>query len=170
MKTSVSMVAAAMFGPLVMAGVLTVGGCHRQPAAPIGGPAHQPGIDVLQARFVLPAVKGNPGAAYFTLGNDTAAPATLIKVDIIGAKNAEMHETSGGTMQQLSQVRIEPGQRAVFAPAGKHVMAFSPSPTLSPGGSSEIVFHFADGKTKSAPLRIEAAGSDMAGMNMGGKN
>ena len=158
---------------LILSGALfTVAGCHHQRSAPAATMSTPPGILVSQAHLVLPAVKGNPGAAYFTLGNESTAPATLTGVDIVGAQSTEMHQTSGRAMQPLAQLRVEPGQRAIFAPAGKHVMAFKLSPGLTPGGTTEIVLHFGDGKTTAAPLKIEAAGDaggDMAGMNMGGK-
>ena len=50
-------------------------------------------------------------------------------------------------------------------------MAFGIGPGLTVGGSSAITFHFQDGKTVSAPLRIETVHTigAMAGMSMGGK-
>ncbi len=160
MKMSVSILGITM---------LVLSGCHHQPAAPNGGSTYSRGIVVSQARLVLPAVKGHPGAAYFTIGNENDAPTTLVQVEIAGVQSTEMHETSGGTMQSLPLVHVEPGQHVIFAPAGKHVMAFNLAPTLAPGRTGRIVMHFADGKSTSAPLRIEAAGGDMAGMDMGGK-
>jgi copper(I)-binding protein len=174
MKTSVSILA-----PAILAAMLALSGCHHHRAAPAGSTANSPGMVVSQARLVLPAVKGNPGGAYFTLGNENSVPTALVSVDIVGVQKTEMHQTSGGTMGVLAQVGIDPGQRVIFTPGGKHVMAFNVAPSLTPGGSSEIIFHFQDGKTTSAPLRIEAAGDgsggsssmggDMGGMNMGGK-
>lgn len=170
MKTSVSIrigtIASFRLAPMLLAaGMLTVSACHHQPAAP-----HVQGLVVSEARLVLPPVKGNPGAAYFTLGNDSNMPATLVSVAVVGARLAEMHETSGATMGPLAQVRIDPGQQVMFAPGGKHVMVFNLASSLSPGGSGEIVLHFQDGKTATAPLRIAAAGdaSGMAGMAMSG--
>lgn len=164
MKTFVSILCAVL-----PASTLMLAGCHRKPPAPTVGPAYSQGIVVSQGRLVLPAVKGHPGAAYFTVDNENNAPATLLRVDVTGAHLAEMHQTSGGTMAPLAQLRIDPGQRAIFAPAGKHVMVFNLVPTLAPGGTSRIVLHFQDGRTASTPLRIEAAGGDMAAMDMGGK-
>ncbi len=163
MKTSVSILGTAM---------LALSGCHHAPTVPTGVTATSRGIVVSQARLVLPAVKGNPGAAYFTVTNENGTPATLVRVDVAGAQNTEIHETSGGTMRSLAQVRIDRGQPVVFAPAGKHCMVFSLAPALAPGGASKIVLHFQDGTAISASLRIEAAGGDMAGMagmDMGGK-
>ncbi len=153
--------------------VLALAGCHRHHHAPAKhAAAASTGIVVSQARLVLPAVKGNPAAAYFSLANEGKVAVTLVGVDVVGAQKAEMHETSGGTMQPLAQVGVDPGQRAIFAPGGKHVMVFSLAPNLTAGGSSEIVLHFQGGKTTSAPMGIEPPGDgagDMAGMNMGGK-
>lgn len=172
MKPSVSILISTMLTP-----ALLLAGCHRQPAtpaaaAPTAAVIATSGIVVSDARLVLPAVKGHPGAAYFTLANGTGATATLIGVDVVGARQAQMHETSGGTMAPLAQLDINPGRRASFAPSGKHVMVFDLAPTLVPGGSGEIIMHFQGGKTVSAPLRIEAVGGDMpamGGMTMGGK-
>ena len=166
MQTSHSIPLSALAGA-----VLLLSGCHHR-TAQANATTATPGMVVAQARLVLPAVKGNPGAAYFTLANENHSSTTLVRIDIVGAKQTEMHQTSGGTMAPLAQVRIDPGQRAIFSPAGKHVMAFGIAPSLTPGGSSAITFHFQDGTTTSAPLRIEAAGDamgGMAGMNMGGK-
>jgi copper(I)-binding protein len=166
MQTSVSIPVSALAGAL-----LALSGCHHRSTA-IGVTASPPGIVVSQARLVLPVVKGNPGVAYFTLGNENNVATTLVGVDIVGAKQTEMHETSGGTMAPLAQLHIAPGQKVIFAPSGKHVMAFGIASSLTPGGTSAITFHFQDGKTTSAPLRIEAPGEamgGMAGMDMAGK-
>jgi copper(I)-binding protein len=158
----------------LLAATTIVSGCHHRSTA-IGVTASPPGMVVSQARLVLPIVKGNPGVAYFTLGNENNVATTLVGVDIVGAKQTEMHQTSGGTMAPLTNVRIDPGQRVIFGPGGKHVMAFNLGPSLNPGGTSEITFRFQDGKTTSAPLRVDAPGdgagdmAGMAGMNMGGK-
>jgi len=123
-------------------------------------------------RLVLPAVTGNPGAAYFTLANQGNAPAVISTVAIDGAAQAEMHETTGTSMQPLPTVAIRAGGSAIFAPGGKHVMVFSLAPRLAPGTSTQITLTFSDGSKLSGPLKIEAAGAsasdmgDMAGMKM----
>ncbi len=165
MQTSVFLPVSAL-----AAAALALSGCHHR-AAPAGATAMTPGMVVSQARLLLPAVKGHPAAAYFTLGNENNLAATLVRVDVDGVKQTEMHETVGGAMTALSQVRIDPGKNVIFSPAGKHVMAFGIAPSLTPGGASAIIFHFQDGKTTSAPLRVEALGDGMgSGMvGMGAK-
>jgi copper(I)-binding protein len=150
--------------------VLSLAGCHHRQTPAGGVPRISKGIVVSQARLILPVVRGNPGAAYFTLDNQGDAPATLVSIDIAGIKSTEMHETSGSGMRRLASVVIAPGSRVMFAPSGKHVMAFGASPDLIPDGASALTLHFQDGKITSTPLRIEAMSradaSGMAGMTM----
>ena len=151
--------------------LLALTGCHHRRATLPAATATVPGIVVSQARLVLPAVAGHPAATYFTVANEAHSPATLVGVDIGGVRKTEMHQTSQGTMQELSDVRIDPGKSVIFAPGGKHVMAFDLSPGLTRGGIQEITLRFADARTVVAPLRIETmageAADSMPGMVMG---
>ena len=122
------------------------------------GPDAKPGLSVSGGRLVLPAVPGNPGAAYFTLANGGDAEATVAAVHIAGAARAEMHETTGGSMSPLKTAAIAPGKSVVFAPGGKHVMAFEIAETIKPGSTVELTLTFADGDKLSTPLAVEAAG------------
>lgn len=133
------------------------------------GPDAKPGLSVSGGILVLPAVQGRPGAAYFTLQNDSDGTAELAAVHIDGAANAEMHETSGGTMTKLDKLAVLPGESARFAPGGKHVMAFDLSDQLKPGGTTEMTLGFTDGDKLSAPLAIQAMGAagQMDGMDHG---
>ncbi|HMO69937.1 MAG TPA: copper chaperone PCu(A)C, partial [Novosphingobium sp.] len=79
---------------------LSLAACQQQQAEePVAtAPEAKPGLSAADGVLMLPAVKGNPGAAYFTLanGNDTAA--SLVAVAIDGAGRTEMHETVDGKM------------------------------------------------------------------------
>ena len=110
-----------------------------------------------QARIVLPAVNGNPAAAYFTLTNGKA-PVTLARIAVAGAGMAMMHETKGEAMVALNSLALTPGEKALFAPGGKHVMLFDLDPKLVAGGSVELSAWFDDGSRVAAKARIEAAG------------
>ena len=123
----------------VLAAALPLAACQqtKDPAAQTGteaNPDAKPGLSVSDGVLVLPAVKGNPGAAYFTL-------ATLAAVHIDGAGKAEMHETKGGEMQPLAPVPLDPGASVKFAPGGKHVMAFELADTLQAGGTTEMTIY-----------------------------
>ena len=163
---------------------LALAGCQKQPPQPTGpqnGTAIPNGAMIMKAtsyststnsltmlktdtaRLVLPAVAGNPAAAYFTLVNDGAAPAVLKKVVITGAAKAEMHQTTGDTMEELPTVTIPAKGKVVFAPGGKHVMIFGLSPMIKAGSSTGITLTFDDGSGKDAlilnTLKVEAAGA-----------
>jgi copper(I)-binding protein len=137
----------------------------EQTSSAPAAPDAKPGISVGGGTLVLPAVKGNPGAAYFTVTNSGSAPVTLAAVHVDGAGKAEMHETVGGSMQPLKDVAVPAGGSVTFAQGGKHVMLFDLDPGLAAGGTSEVTLTFAGGDKASAPLNVEAmGGGGMAGM------
>ncbi len=139
--------------------VLLLAGCSQQ--AP-SDPDAKPGLSVGGARLVLPAVKGNPGAAYFELQNSGEKPAELAAVYVTGAGGAEIHETAGGNMDRLDKVTVLAGSSVSFAPGGKHVMVFDLTDAVAAGGTTEMTLSFADGDKLSAPLKVEPAGAGAA--------
>ncbi len=147
-----------LFASLLLGTALPLAGCHKA-AQRSAAPDAKPGLSLSDAVLALPAVKGNPGAAYFTLVNASAANATVAAVSVTGADKGEMHQTSGTSMAAVSSVVVKPGATLKFAPGGFHVMVFGIAPTLEAGGSSEITVTFADGDKVSAPLKLEAAGA-----------
>jgi copper(I)-binding protein len=157
--------------------VLAAGACDRQPtpapaseAAANAAPDAKPSAQITAGRLVLPAVKGNPAAAYFTVSNTGAAPIAIAAVAVSGAAKAEMHQTSGGQMRAVETAQIAPGASLEFAPGGYHVMLFALDPKLAAGGTAELTVTFADGDKVSAPLAIETTGggvmNDMGAMHM----
>jgi len=132
-------------------------------------PDAKPGVTLNGGMLMLPVVPGRPGAAYFTLRNDSEKPVTLAGAYIEGAATAEMHETKGGTMTPVGNLEIGPGDELKFQRGGLHVMAFELSDELTAGGSTEITLTFSDGDKLSAPLKIEsmAGGGSMGSMNHG---
>jgi len=139
----------------------------KQSAEPVAeaNPDAKPGLSLTDGHLAMPAVMGNPAAAYFTVSNGGDKPATLAAVSIDAAESAEMHETTGGTMAPLKSLDIKGGESVKFEPGGKHVMAFGIKPDLSPGSTVEITLTFADGDKLSAPLKLDAPGS--GGMDHG---
>lgn len=127
----------------------------------------QAGITASDGKLVLPAVKGNPGAAYFMLSNSATKPTTLTSVAIEGVGKAEMHETKGGTMTPLPSLDVPAGDMVMFERGGRHVMAFDLDAKLAAGGTAEMTLTFADGTKVSLPLAIEAAGGPDSGMDHG---
>lgn len=134
--------------------LLLLSGCGAAPKA-----AH---VDAAWVR--LPAVSGNPGAAYFTL---TGGPAIdrLMTVSSPLAVRAEMHDMAmkGGMMSMApldAGLEVAQGGTVTFAPGGKHVMLFDISPKAIAGGKLPLTFSFASGATISAEADIVAAGGE----------
>jgi len=155
---------AAIAAPLAL--VLTLAACQQktgdagnpEPTTSAAAPDAKPGSSLSEGRLVLPAVGGNPGAAYFTLTNAGKAPVSIAAIAVTGAARAEMHQTSGGAMRAVSKADVAPGASLKFEPGSSHVMLFDLDPKLAAGGTTELTVTFADGDKISAPLTIEAAG------------
>ncbi len=147
------------FVSLAIIAALAVAGCQQETPTPVEpSPDAKPGLSLAGGRLVLPAVKGNPGAAYFELTNGGPGETSLAALVIAGAGKAEMHETSGGSMARLASVALQPGETVRFAPGGKHVMVFDLDPKVTAGSTAELTLTFGDGDKLSAPLKVDAAG------------
>ena len=122
------------------------------------------GLEVTDAKLVLPAVSGNPGAVYFTLENKGDKNVAVRRADVKGASSAMLHETvewdSEMVMGEMGPPMLQPGDKVVFEPGGKHVMAFDLEPSLEPGGTTEITLTIAGGKSMTAPVSIVGAGDE----------
>lgn len=133
---------------LILPALLLLAGCKGHDAAP----------KVSQAWIRLPAVPGQPAAAYFTLRADGE---TLVRIETTMAKRTEMHETMAGehammTMAPLDHVDVH--GTVTFAPVGKHAMIFGLDPVVTPGTAVPLRFGFASGKTAEAEAKTVAAG------------
>ncbi|HET9629598.1 MAG TPA: copper chaperone PCu(A)C [Novosphingobium sp.] len=121
-------------------------------------PETKPGLALSGGKLVLPAVKGNPAAAYFTLANGSGKPVSIAAIEVAGAGMAMMHETKQvaghSEMVMLDNPTIAPGASLVFARGGKHVMVMDPPADLKPGETVELTLTFSDGDKLSAPLGI----------------
>ena len=156
--------AAIKFASLALIAALAVAGCQQETPTPVApSPDAKPGLSLAGGRLVLPAVKGNPGAAYFELTNGGTGETSLAALVIAGAGKSEMHETSGGSMARLASVALQPGETVRFAPGGKHVMVFDLDPKVTAGSTAELTLTFGDGDKLSAPLRVDAAGGMIHG-------
>jgi len=124
------------------------------------GPEAKPGLSLTEGKLVLNAVSGNPGAAYFTIVNNSEKAVTFVASHIEGAGRSEMHGPLGEhrTMLAIENLVIGPHSRMVFEPGKYHVMAFEIGADIVAGGNTEITLTSADGDKISAPLKIEAMG------------
>lgn len=140
--------------------VLALAACKQEAAAPAPTSVEaRPGVTLSEGRLTLPAVKGNPGAAYFTIANTNASGNTaLASVAVKGATKAEMHQTQDGAMNMVDVLELAGGSTLKFEPGGLHVMVFGLDGTQSVGGTGELTVTFADGAKAKLPLKIEPAG------------
>ena len=141
--------------------MLSLGACHKAPEAP-ALPQTQAGVLITGGRLVLPAVAGNPAAAYFTLSNQASTATSIAKVTIAGAKSAEMHVTSGATMDTLGKLDLAAGESVQFSAGAKHVMVFGLPEGIKPGATVDITLTTAEGKLVTGQLLAEGAGGAMA--------
>jgi copper(I)-binding protein len=136
--------------------------CGDQEAPPEAGPAAGPeapaGVTASNGRLMLPAVAGNPAAAYFEIVNGSDRNEVIRAVSIEGAGSAMMHTTAGGGMQETLEVTVSAGETKKFEPGGLHVMVGDLADTVVAGGKTEITRTFADGDKVSFPAEVRAAG------------
>ena len=153
---------------LAVLATATLGACKGadQPEAAASiAPEGKPGVTVTGARLVLPAVSGNPGAAYLVLNNQSKNAVTIASVAVTGAGKTEIHAAD---MKVLDGGKAEAMTHLDFAPGGPHVMVFDIAPGLKAGGETELTVIFTDGDKVSVPAKIEAMGAaamgEMTGM------
>jgi copper(I)-binding protein len=157
MKTAIFASAALALSALLLAGCQG----RETPAANTRSNAVE-GISITDGKLVLPAVKGNPGAVYFTAHNDTVGPKMIRKVTVKGAKSAAIHQMAEWDgkmdMQEVSQVSVPAQEELAFKPGGLHVMAMDLDDTLKKGGTTDVTLTFVGGDEATFPVEILAAG------------
>jgi copper(I)-binding protein len=132
-------------------------GCGEAPdeaEAAAGVPA---GIAVTNARLMLPAVAGNPGALYFDVANSGAENRVIRAVSIVGAGSAEMHTKD---MQLVLQVAVPQGGSTKFEPGQQHVMAMKLADTVTAGSKADVTVTFVGGDKVTFPADVRAAGEE----------
>lgn len=140
------------FSAVFMAFAL-LAGCNTKPDDAVTG-----------ATVRLPAVKGNPGAAYFTLhGGDKDR--TLIRISSPDVGSAEMHEMkSENGMMMMAPIEgglpVPKATTISFESGGKHVMLFDMKPGLKAGDNITLSFDFSDGSKETAKAIAIGPGED----------
>ena len=151
---------------VVFAATVLLGGCKPvdQPAASASSaPEGKPDVTITGARLVLPTVTGNPGAAYFTLDNESKDTVAIANVAVTGAGKTAIHTAD---MKLVDRAEAEPRTTLTFAPGKVHVMVFDLNADLKAGGETELTVTFTDGGKVSLPAKIEGAGAAaMGGMS-----
>jgi periplasmic copper chaperone A len=128
----------------------------------------KPVESVTEAVVKLPAVPGNPGAAYFTL-NGGAVDNRLLEVSSPRVIKVELHDNMmvSGMMKMTpieAGVAVPAGGKVEFKPGGKHAMLFDVSPKVKPGTKMPLSFTYANGRKIEVEADVRAAG-DAGGHN-----
>lgn len=154
-------------GLTVTMAAFALAACGAEADAPVEEIAEgdcPPGISVTDGWLAMPAVAGNPAAAYFTLANDNDRAVTIRTAEMIGSESAMLHETAEWSMeedmQELFTLRVEAEAEVEFAPGGKHVMVMGLSEGLEAGAESEVTLTFVGGDKCSFPVTLYPAGTD----------
>lgn len=134
--------------------------CGEAPEAAEAGPTAPEGIAVTNARLMLPAVKGNPGAVYFDVANTGTEGRVIRAVSVAGAGSTMLHATVDGAMQEATQVLVSPGETVKLEPGGKHAMAMDLADTVTAGSKADVTVTFVGGAKLTVPAEVHAAGDD----------
>jgi len=139
---------------LAFAPFLLLAGCHS--------PASEP--KVREAWVRLPAVPGQPAAAYFTIQGGRGDK-KLVRMESALAARTEMHASMKGmdgmaTMAPLDHVDVPAGGTVKFKPGANHAMLIGLDPVVKPGTAVPIRFGFSDGTTAEAEAKTVSAGED----------
>lgn len=122
------------------------------------------GLEISNARMMLPPVSGNPAAIYFDLAYDGERNIAIRNADVAGAGSAQLHDMMEYdfemTMGEMPPLMLQPGDSVSFEPGGKHVMAFDLDPSLAAGGTTEVTLIVAGGDKQSFEVPIRAAGDE----------
>ncbi len=127
-------------------------------------PENATGLEIENARMMLPPVSGNPAAVYFDVRNVGDRNLAIRTAAVEGAGRSEIHATSQSmgqmTMGEMGPVMIPAGASETFEPGGMHVMVFDLDPSLAAGGTTTMTLTIAGGKSTTAEVAIRAAGDD----------
>ena len=153
------------FAPLAL-GLATaaLAGCSGGTEETTAPAVDEVALEVSDARLMLPAVEGRPGAIYFEVANTGERNYAIRRADVEGAGSAELHgsmEMDGQMMMDsVGQVLVESGGSQSFQPGGFHVMVFDLDPSVQAGTSTDMTLTVVGGKKKTFPVEVRAAGDE----------
>ncbi|MXP28445.1 copper chaperone PCu(A)C [Porphyrobacter algicida] len=126
--------------------------------------ANPTGLEITNARLLLPPVKGNPAAIYFTVKNTGKRNVAIRSASVKDAKSAQLHDMMEydfkQTMGEMPPLMLQPGASVDFKPGGKHVMVYDLSPTIKVGDSTEMTLTIAGGDSITTKVPVMAADTD----------
>jgi copper(I)-binding protein len=145
------------FAVAAAAGAMLLTGCGAGPAK------KDRTISVERPWVRLPAVAGEPGAAYFRLTGG-AEGTSLVSVSSPLVKKIELHESMTGgsmsSMKKLDDVDFSYDGTIEFRPGGKHAMIFGLPASVKPGTTLPLTFAFDAAPPVTVTAEVRSAAGD----------
>lgn len=114
---------------------------------------------VAEGLWVRPTLPGAPnGVGYGTLTNQSEAPIEITGLTTAAARVAQIHETflenDMMRMRRIDPVTLEPGEKIVLQPGGKHFMLIGITEPLKPQDSVVLQLELSDGEQVELELPV----------------
>lgn len=113
------------------------------------------------ARAGAPAARA--GAAFMSIANNGTEPDRLVAAETPVADKAELHthlmDNGVMRMRPVDAIEITPGEPAVLAPGGMHVMLIGLKQPLTEGSRFPITLRFAKAGTLTVEVPVQSAAS-----------
>lgn len=123
---------------------------------------HDHRIEV-QDPWARAALAGRTGAAYMTLVNPTDTPDRLLAAAAEVAESVELHANlhEGGVMRMrpVAAIEVHPGEPAVLAPGGLHIMLIGLRRDLKRGEAIRLTLTFEKAGQVEVEVPVLAAGA-----------
>jgi copper(I)-binding protein len=143
--------------PLLLAGMLLVGGAHATEAEHIR--VSQPWIRILPGDL--------PAGAYVTLENTGEQPASLRGANSTTYASVMLHKSSTeggmGRMSAVDSLTIPAHGKAELSPGGYHLMLMKASTAVKPGDKVKLTLSFGDGSSLDAEFLARPANATDVG-------
>lgn len=123
---------------------------------------HDHRIEVVEP-WARAALAGRTGAAYMTLVNPTDTPDRLLAAAAEVAETVELHAHlhEGGVMRMrpVAAIEVHPGEPAVLAPGGLHIMLIGLRRDLKRGETIRLILSFEKAGKVEVEVPVLAAGA-----------
>ncbi len=143
---------------------LALAGCAEEAPAPVAVEGVFPGLEITDARLVLPPVAGNPAAIYFTAAYNGERGISIAGAEVEKASSAQVHAMMEYdrkmTMAEAGPIAIRGGESQTFEPGGLHIMAMELQEGVAPGDMIEVTLKISGGKTHKFDAEVRAAGEE----------
>ena len=148
----------------VLAASMVLAACSEEPAAPPPVEGVVPGIEVTNARLILPPVAGNPAAIYFDVVYNGERGVSISGAEVAGAGSTQVHDTMEynfeTTMGESGPIALPGGKAKTFEPGGLHIMAFDLDESVSAGDTVDVTLKISGGKTHVFNAKVKNAGDE----------